>query len=272
MPFYKINMFFTQAQQGWSDTYYAEAVDPNSCYNACLRGLQRRMGILCPPAQCIAVRLSDENIYRDSSLFRVPDAVQFIESPFPDAAWTAYLVRLESQAKFSRPLYLRGIPDAMWAYPTGTVGDNNVQAQWYSQLTGFLDELIKGSTPWRIKALSKDPAYGPFQLFGAAPLVADYTDWEVTDHVGIDIGDQVSFLNTGLKPAPGKQEVYAFPSNTLIRTRYRPYRDDYTTFNTNAKWRKNVIVYIAPDFWFQERVVHRIVGRPFGLQRGRRRA
>lgn len=267
MPQYKLNLFFSGAGQGWSETYYMNAATSDAAFTSFISVLRPRMAVLESSFDLVAVRISDDAIFKDSSLFNV-NASQFpkyvSDTIEPCPSWVAALIHLQSGGIFWRSLYLRGMHQDALETNTNVMGRQN----FYRLLTIFVQSLQNSGI--EIKALGKPPAVPQLQVLSAiwnAPVTTITTNGA---H-GYNQGDRVQFYYMrGLKPRIGKQSVIsvgAFNQFTVlyqVPVGYQP--------GPSAAVRRLSYGYEPVDFASFERIVHRITGRPFGQERGARRA
>jgi hypothetical protein len=267
VPYYKVNLFFQQDQAGWSETYYTQSGSNEGAYSAMLPFFVARLAILASPATLVAVRISDDAIYKDASLFPLINPVQFPSQYLADVPWNAQLIRLQSLDLYWRQLYLRGIPDAV--YGGAGSSDTLFPALWQGALNRFVSACMTGNLIL-IKVAQKPTGGLPLIRNWVANDTLTTTVTSYTPH-GLNPGDTVQFYYIrGLLVPPGRQVVLSTPDSFTFTVNYATSSAFH--YRQGGKYKKVVPLYTPVDYAVAERVVHRIVGRPFGQQRGRRRS
>jgi hypothetical protein len=265
MPIYKCTAFFTYAGQGWSETYYRTQTTPVGAQTDFQTLLNARAQILVYSAEISAQRISDVAIQRDSGLIARSVGGQWDKVESGDTPWQSMLCRLSSGTTYWRPLYVRGIPDAEW-----TSGDHSDPA-WEKAVVKFFNAIIGGSFQMQVK--TKNPALAPqLQVISVVPNPATGTVQisTVAAH-NLAVGDRVQIYNfRGWRPAPGTKTVVIVNTATSFTVSGTPPAG--WAYTSQGSIKKVVYDYVLIDDANVERVTHRIVGRPFGQQRGRRAA
>lgn len=276
MANYKVNLFFQQAgvfgtaAQGWSETYYTQASSPDVAYNQMVPFITDRCSLLAQPAEFQAVRISDVAIKRDSGLFPVFGVPSFNPDYQADTAWNAALIHMTSGSIYWRQLYLRGIPDGVFAY--GDAGDfGTAQEEWLAAWNIVRDKINSLQYPLFLYAIDR-VANPQRQILGIAvdDTLPNYLRVTTSVAHGFVDGDEVAFYNTQTIPPLGHK---------IVRLTTPPIANVFLVAATNSlptiQPAGSAVMKITKDFKridyaTFERVVHRIVGRPFGQQRGRR--
>jgi hypothetical protein len=270
VPDYKVNFFFknTQAEAGWSETYYLTAATPESAREAG-RSLANSRGPLCGINSYLAeIRVSDDKIFRDSLTYTFdPDELGHVLAGASDVPWNAVLCRIEATAAYRRQLYLRGVPDEVITEDE----KNPIPAQWVKLCNQFLG--ILAGKPWQIKALDNSGQNGYVACAKAAiDPASNRRLYFLTGNTAIAAGDR--FRASYFKKSPTFNGVFNadVPALASSVTSIQTTGAVGTTSFGEGKLRKIVYAYPQITSAFIERITHRIVGRPFDQQRGRRPA
>jgi hypothetical protein len=268
--FFKVIFFFSFPKAGWSETYYTFAgnLEEANSEAGTLQG--ERLKVLAAPYRMDAYRISEENNPRNSILVEVGLSGQYNKIARGDVPWQAQLLRLVSVgSEAKRPLYLRGIPDAVF----DEADPQNVDAiDWKAKVKNTLaKQLVLG--PWHIKARTRPTGLNKVPI----------TNWEFTplEHeslvttaapTGLNTDDKIQVYKLrGFTPAPGIcRVVSANPAAVSFRVRLHTPAD--FTYEGGAYYVKYSPIYPEVRFVYFGPVIHRDTGRPFGLQRGRQRA
>lgn len=266
MPNYKANIFFTGNNAGWSETFYKTATDPDKAFTAAQSLVTARLKILCIDYKIVAVRISDELIQRDSLLDGQNSYGGYDKLWTGDVPWNAMLCRLGAGSLYWRPLYLRGVPDVL--FNPQTPDEVAAQADWQATCKSYLSYLRTAT--WQMKVLAKPPGNPNIVVVsigaGGAGQVLVTT---ATPH-GLVVGDKAAFYNIKVVPLLGQRYVVTRATDTTFEVKWTGAGAGAYSFGGYV--RKVAYLYPAINEVDQERVVHRIVGRPFNQQRGRRRS
>jgi hypothetical protein len=269
----KGNFFFRHlaGQAGWSETYYFGPGTIDDAFTTFGAMAPLRAAILGNQSTLAELRVSDVAILGDSLVFSW-DSNPLTTFSFPvDVPWNALLVRLGSSSYYRRNIFLRGVPDEVIVEPQNLAIDPTYAAL----VSTFLNFLKNSSNKILIRALSKvspfmiqkgigfqtnaftppttdftmDPASAPYALttdrFRVSLIKDPYKEYNGTWDFQTVIGNKIT-LATGI----------AGPTN-FIPMIFRVRQLHYDYFQIDSA---NVL-----------KQVHRITGRPFDLQRGRRK-
>lgn len=268
---FKCTVFFNQGSAGWSETYYNAQPDFPAVKAKLNLLIAARAALVAQPAYIASARISVEPNQRSTILYTPAGLTYFPATYEADAPWTAALIGCGTGGGPKRPIYMRGIPDAL--YDIEGAGTTVPQTLWINSLNGdFIPTLLAGG--WQLKALNTDAGNG----FGLHPIIF-WSNTGSTAAFGLQavddpiwpVGTRVHVYNLkGMGPAPGVVKI-------LLRLAGPPptYTILYNGINAaaygqGATARKVGYTYVNITSAAFERGVHRIVGRPFGLQRGRR--
>jgi hypothetical protein len=267
MPVYKTTLLFqdNNVPSGWAEVYYQNASGDDQAA-AVTDDLANRRAVLlsgnteltgwrCGQVDLIRQTLSVNGLHR-----RGPDDTGLADHP-----WDSLLCRFNSGAKYSRPLFLRGIPDLVFNPPDAA--SVTAREAWYSRLNDYLNSFVTGAR-WLIRAEDKEqPDNVPRRIINtavAAGLSVTFTT--DVDHL-FSVGDTVVVYSRQWAPPMGRRVVQAVGGPDTFTVPYTGVRKS-TTGSQSA--RHILIVYKVIDRWNIERANHRDTGRPFGLLRGRR--
>jgi hypothetical protein len=193
----RATLFFTSDKYGWSETFFKVADDLQAVLEDAVRMAVNRIRLCGTNVELDYVRVSDDDIRRDSLVAQpnltaqlkksVRDVLdvggegakpkeQKINVAAPDPAdqpYSAILLRMEAGPLYRRPMYLRGCPDSIIVNPPGPVQPK----EWGDMFRRWV-EFLKGNA-WGFKVLNRDvgnpakpitasPGVAPFQLTVAA--------------------------------------------------------------------------------------------------------
>lgn len=270
---FKVNLFFTAANQGWSETYYKNATNYTECLVQTNLLVAARQACLCRSADLAYARITDEDNLRDSFLFR-PAGIRGGDLQVKiDQSFTAVKIKMRVANQYWRQLYLRGIPDDV-SQPD--IGDSptNVPA-FDTALTQFMQFIRQPAAPWALKVIDKaNPMIGV--LDAETPSVNRMRITTPTSH-GLSVGQYVKIYNlrSVLKASnpprpPGVLQVKNVPD--LVNFDVQFSLPTGFIYSGTAKMRKILADYPAITTTDFDGITHRIVGRPFDLPVGRRRS
>jgi len=259
MALFRTTWFFKVNNYGWTENFHHMGSDYPTVRVACDALSAFRKSILGSNAQLVGVRISDDEVFRDSEFRQNPPI--FGPGTWPtasDPAFTSLLTRWDSGQVIRKNLFLRGVPDEL-VEQGAWVND----PLWATRWSAFRGAVI--SNQFAIKSLG-----GP-----AAPQIAvlniDATGIVSTGTPHSFIaGDKVHFSNVKTTPRLPTVMMVTLPITTfsfsLVNWAGRP-----AVFPTNGRVRKYVfqVVPITAGIW--ERVIKKSTGRPFDTPRGRRR-
>jgi len=223
---------------------------------------------LATPCTIEATRASDIDQNHVSILNPPQTYTQFDNTLTADTPWQAALLRLNNLAGYTRSLMIRGITDCVYN-PVGAAEVAGAAA-WNTAINAFINgQLVSG--PWYIYAIDKDLTTNPrLPILDITNAIAGQLQVVFTVNHGLAAGDMVHLYNSGVRPALGTVRVQAVISATAIGIKG----------NLQTGWELPVTAYgrkiikslLGIQSGTLERITHRIVGRAFGEQRGKRRA
>lgn len=265
---FRTTFFFTNLRSGWSETFYsATATSLQTALDNSIVLADKRIGCISGPAALNYIRVSDDEVLRDSLISIPSDRGRYNKDLVDpaDAPFSAVLVRLQSGPLYRRPWYLRGMPDNVI---TGG-GEYTPSAQWRGLLNALTIELISGR--WALKAVNKVPP--PSLTTAAIPLIPFPGQWSFTfpGAVPFTPGSRARVSGARVtKALNGVWRVVSSAGNLLTL-----FRADAPASGT---WEPTIAVKQLNYqlFPIDQAVVrggtHRIQGRPFDLHRGRAKA
>ncbi len=269
MAYYKCTFFFNHPRAGWSETYYTNQTSLNAASNFAGSLGVKRTQLLCPPATWEAVRVANDANPRET-LTAAFVSTRYTSVEMSDTPWQAALIRLVSQfAGVKRQLYMRGIPDEIW----DTQSPNNAtRLDWESLLKNtFFPQVVNNN--WFIKTRTRPSALNKVPIATWLPTPNEHESTiTFNPATAIIAGDKLQIYNVkGFPAAPGIVNVTSsVPLGGSARIQLHTPND--FTYIGQAYFVKYDPQYLLIDFAQLGPIVHRDVGRPFGLQRGRRRA
>ena len=285
---FKIVVFYSSERQGWSETYYMTAANSSAVYSVMSPGfINARMLLASAPTTMLAFRISDTANYRSSQLFPVGGGTGYMPPPNQyesesDQPFNACLMRLYSVGppNVQRPLYLRGNPDSAFDLSSPNNADAQAFGNNYQNFAAFL-QANGFNIRYKVKPIFPTPG-------GPAATVTPISGWATTSPssssvlttpMGYVFPTPIPpFLTIyrlkGLPTTPGLVEVLGLtgaPTPVGYTVRFRTPQDySYPGggFFLAASWSYPAITNIAQQFTFNRRAT----GRPFDVERGRRRA
>jgi hypothetical protein len=264
MALYKATFFFQQGENGWSEGWHTPLTDLPSIIGAVNRYVGFRLGVLQEGAQLTHIRVSDDLTFRDVLIDPAPlprkgtgqgnPKTLGLGSPF-----VALDITAQTNPVITKHLFMRGIPQGQ----TDDVAPSYGGA--YALAIGqFLTYLKAGD--WGIKAKDRSQVKQPIASINAAGLVS------LTFPLGtLPVGP----------PAPIVQILGVKRSLVPIRT-YQVVNVTSASSFTLRGWGGQVLSNVGYIRLVQytitaplitaviDAVTERRVGRPFGVQRGRR--
>lgn len=279
MATFKVTVFLSSGQNGWSETYYCSASSVNTAFNIAQQLTDRRSYLCGSPTNPFAVRVSDVLNPRISSLTAVGPgtAYPFTSSP---GAYTTYSDKVQTAALFTlsstsvpgiqRPLYVRGNPDGVYAI--GSTPSPDLLA-WNTNFSTFFQPFITSGS-WYIRYRTRPTlASPPIPISNIAPGVnPKNTTVTFNNSPGGAAGGYLNFYSIkGLATPMGTQKIINVDNTGLIYTVGYTLPQGYTYQNDGG-----ALLYVAnyaPISFCQLRefTSHK-TGRPFGVSRGRARS
>lgn len=153
----RVTFEFEQRKYGWSETFFNDSGAINDVtVQVALDWLRARRQLLAPDSRCTKVRLSDDEVQRDSR--SLSPAANIATGTWPsgvttDFATTALQLRCEAGTLHHRVFDMRGIPDAICV---DGLYDPTALAGWNARLTTFRNVLTSAASNgshWCIKGL-----------------------------------------------------------------------------------------------------------------------
>ena len=274
MPNYKVTFFFNYAQlnppvvtlsAGWTETYYLVSASFAAARTSTLNLMTKRAKLLTTGATLFSARISDDAVQGDATIVNGNvndpiDKTQAIDTP-----WQAYGVTLRSTFLYRRPLYIRGLPDVIFA-ANFSADDGDFRAAWNKALTTFLNALK--AEPWciKVKLRGADAPRTPVAVINfAVPNITITT----TAPSGIAAGQKFTLYN--YRPNPQLNGVHTAGSVGPNTITFQSLISNLGFYTSGATVAKVLVAYLPIDDYSLEGVTKRNTGRPFGAHRGRRR-
>lgn len=269
--YYKVIFFINHPRGGWSETYYTFQSSLLAAQTAATALVYQRNLLLSPPCIIEGIRVSDELNTRNSILLGYGAPAGFTATfELSDTPWQAQLVRMRNLSSgVQRQLYIRGIPDELWDTQNPT---NAIEAVWVAQFNNFFKPAMESGI-WYIKGKPRPSSLPHQPIIGWVPGVLENST--LVTGVGastLNAGQKVTVYQlNGFPRAPG---LCLVTSNSPTAAQYtiRLHTPNNFTYDGAAYYIIYAPVYSVIDSCGMGDIVHRIVGRPFGLERGRRRA
>jgi hypothetical protein len=222
MPVYKISVYFEYQTAGWSEVYFCTADTPTA---ACAITNGNRDKILAPRmAGCLlkAIRAVENYNPRVGKLnpigfFRPPlvsGDIGFPGDKGPDVTSTAAYCRLAGVTGPSRPIFFRGLRDAL-------IVRNTDGTPFFGSWTSFADNLLawmKSGSPYQIRATAPASQANcrKFKVLGVTQIspgrcalrlsAADYGEMEGTKNQAWN-----GALDSKILVAGGSTDMHNFP-------------------------------------------------------------
>ena len=262
MPMFRVSYFFEQGQWGWSESVH----NLNTSYNAVAADAANlrdaRINMLPPSAQLAYIRISDDLVFRDSTLISEKASspgARAIE--FSDPTFAAYLIRMYSSPTVRRSMYVRPV-----AAGDGQDGDRVVNsALWLGAYNTWKGLLQNEATGWAIKSQT---------VAGVGQIV---TGLSLT-------GTTLSIIAPGAMWAVGQKiKLQGFKTNPNVNGSYTiiatPAADSFTLSPNLAADTLEITKHGFAFAWSYTlskiasvsviRITSRKTGRPFDSPRGR---
>ena len=259
MALFRTTWFYKVKNYGWTENFHHPVEDVPTIAARCRDLVPYRKSILANDAELVGIRISDDDIFRDSTFLNDPTIVG--PGTFPgtsDPAFTALLCRFDASTLTRKSLYLRGIPDEL--VENGAFLNS---VDWLPRFNAWRDRVI--SFGFGIKRLSTTA--NPF--YDVLSIGADGTVLLAQVHT-LTAGMKVHFTGVRITPKLPTALVVFNPvtSSTFNLPQWAP-RGSYLP--TGAKVRRYIFQIVSIVSGSSERVVKKSTGRPFDTPVGRRR-
>jgi hypothetical protein len=259
MSQFRTTWFFKLNNYGWTENFHHTSQVVNTVELRCETLAPFRKALLGSNAQLVGVRISDDEVFRDSVFLQNPPF--FGPGTYPgtcDPAFSSLLTRWDASAVTRKNLYLRGIPDDLVI-----AGQFDNDPTWAPRWTAYRQQVVALGFGIRRLLRTANPLI-PISLIDTLGKVSSTVPHNFV------IGNRVHF--TGVKANP------KVPTNMFVSAVDNTF--NFTVQNWGA--RGNVfpnagnvrkfgyeVESIIQGTW--ERVVKKSTGRPFDTPRGRRR-
>lgn len=295
MPVFRITQFFSQANMGWTETWWKEQSDFRDLAPIISRFLDHRNTLLTTMHNVIGVRVSEEGKVRKSRLFTpgfndvgagasitvpasgdYPQTSEFVEWDQVRAVMQYDTIR-DGVTLGKR--YLSGMPDLTSRTEPGTI-DGSKPAKWWEHWRSYCN-FIK-SNGFAVKILDKRDSNPEKKIVkwvtrALAPNIAGVVT-KLTESVNVAVGDKVliraSKMKTqGTKPINGNWVVDSVVDSDPDQTRTIFLRGtelyDVDKIKTLGNIRKLAYDYAVPQLidWVRAGIHKR--GKPSNSPRGR---
>jgi hypothetical protein len=272
VPNFKVNFFFHDPNEGgWSETYYTVATDTNAVLIPRITALlTSRQQLLAGEVSLDEYRYHREDLKHSGAIFQAPNNPNGFATADSDYPFVAAECRIFSALDKWRHLYIRGVPDVLWA--SGPNDTDPVASAWKTALNGYLALLYSNANPWNLKTFDPSP---PIDVITNLTVLPD--DRVLINTTGTNPYVVGSFVRTtGIRtPSPRfgvKRVLKARPTDPVpangdfIIDGVLPRGFTYTGGGQAQAWNPIYPPIISANF---VRMRHRDVGRPFGEPRGR---
>lgn len=266
---FRVVFFFECKGQGWQEVYYSLASGFSAVEDNALTLATQRAKLMSDPCTLVAMRIANEEQTRASTITPLALEANPLYESSADQVSTAQLMRLYSTlTNRHRPLYLRGNPDNVF----NEASPNNADYQMWLNEYRTYGAILKGASQWAIK-------FRPRPDSGNKVLITDWAAATPSRNSAVTLEEALGteppfFIQTyqvsGLPFAPGLCKVVAVAGDVLT-VRYRTPPDyDYPG--------GGYAVEFTPDYESITQyasfpsTVRRATGRPFDVERGRRRS
>jgi len=149
----KVTLFFSNFENGWSETYYCPAGTLTEAFTSATALTQKRLALMGRNSVIDSVRVNDVDTPRASQLTPVNLSDGSAYTSSSDAVSNAAMMRLYSTlGNRTRAIYLRGNPDSAF----DVLNPNNADSQTWKAAFAAFGNFLKGTgtgnvTPWLIK-------------------------------------------------------------------------------------------------------------------------
>jgi len=259
MALMRTTWFFKLGGYGWTENFHSTITDVNALVTRVETLAPYRKALLAQDAQLVAVRISDDDIFRDSVFLQNPPI--YGQGTYPgtsDPAFTSLLTRWDASNVTRKNLYLRGIQDDLVQF-----GNFQNDATWAPRWAAYKAQVTGlGFGIKRIKQTA-NPQYSIYSVdntgVASTSTAHTFTIGQRVHITGIRTSPKVPNLMTVLGPIT----TFSF---VLANWAPRP-----AVYPNNARVRLGgfEVVAIISGVW--ERIVKKSTGRPFDTPHGRRR-
>jgi hypothetical protein len=258
----KCDMIFEGGRFGWTETLYRVDATLEDALTAMKLLAFQRMPLLAQGYGLRAVRVSNDQVQRDSLGAEFFQSVQPIAPTPGDLQGTALLCRAESGSLYRRSYFLRGVADNEVTFPDVSPLD----AYYLAAFQGFQGALTSQSSRYYIKAIPKPPAGFPKVV--AVDLLSNLIT-TFPEH-GYARGDEILIRGTTGIPGLNNRFTVNTVTDTFRFTIFTPPLFGTLTRFTGTT-RSAIPGYFPITTFFYQREGHRDTGPGFSQGRGRRR-
>lgn len=266
MAKFKVNFFFGHIDGGWSETYYNDAPDSGSSFTLANTLAGARAPLMGEGVTLQRIRVAQVGAARRSSITTVN--LKVLNVGPCDQIYDAVLFSLyNTPDTVQRPLYMRGNPDKIYDESDAT----QFQAWLALAYSTFFSRLL--NDPWYIQTKDTTNVFEAINAIGSADGGATTTVTLNGLFTGTR-GQYVSFYGIkGLRRPMGTLLVNSVETVGGISTLSVSYQlPPNFLYQGNGRLRVYDPAFHKIDSRIFSKFTHRIVGRPFGVSRGRRRA
>lgn len=259
MTMFRTTWFFKVNNYGWTENLHHSAVDLATVSARVNTLAPFRKAILAGNAQLAAVRISDDDLFRDSTVNVNPPI--FGNGTYPgvsDPAFTSLLIRWDASPTTRKSLYLRGIPDEL--VDTGVFTNDPT---WQTRWNDYRNQVIALGFAIKRLSVTANPIFTLFQVDAAGIATTNQLH-------NFLAGDRVHV--TGIKTTPPVPPAFTVLTPTSsFSFALGNWAPRGLQIPNNGKVRKYLfeVVPITAGVWL--RVIKKSTGRPFDSPVGRRR-
>lgn len=269
MPF-KITYFFNSIlgrSAGWTETYWTTASSIKTALGQAMSGAPYRAACLSEDSAMVYVRVSDPMNPR-LVLINDFEAVPVQSGQWAGAPpWNCFLMRLVTTTGPRRAIFFRDIP-ATLANDENNI--NNAEPAFAAACNAFKNWMLTFGTPWALQTNTPPGPRGLIQVL--APNAQQFVVVTTTAPHGLSASLPVKLTKISTFPQLNKtwRITVIDATNFGLNDSFWPEPGAPNVVGEGKFAQKNYNYPLISDLIY-ERVTHRIVGRPFGLQRGARR-
>lgn len=262
---YRVNILMEHLSWsgGWTETYFLTAADGNEAINRTKDLCERRAYLLGKGVEVVGYRISDLADFRAALTVSGLHLTGSEQWGWADRPWDSLLVKFYSTQKYSRSLFLRGIPDL--ANNPANNQEAAIGESWREAVKSYASGIVRDGW-WLIQANTKDiGTHAAKEINYITPTTGEIAITAMQPH-GLASGTIVTVYARGWRPTIGRRKVLDTPSlNTFtIKGTF-----EHCGQQGKSSYRKIDVGYFPITGWTVARMNHRDTGRPFGQLRGR---
>jgi hypothetical protein len=257
MPLMRITFFYEQGENGWSESLHSTATDTPTLIALALGYSNQRMAFSSPETVMTHIRISDDQVFRDAILDPVPlpRTGQFKPNNGAEAPWVAFDLRLQANPQVTRSLFVRGFPAGQidGNLPSFTPAFNTLYARYVQYIA---------QNAFGIKNKDRSQVKQPIYTVSLAGVV----------NMSVPVaflanGDTVQILGVPRSVVPKR---FYTVINLVDQSNFQLRGYAGPALTHQGYFRRIAYTILPINFTATDFVTKRGVGRPFGVQRGRR--